>query len=142
MMNIVTCLVMNNYYYHCLEKLNNIAKEDVKYKFELITNRNKNECPKLIIWTIATESDYAILSNVKDEFDIYQTVLIIEKLPSNNKQKELIEKLRENKKYYIYYNEPNNKEFYNEDFFKSIIDKLLNEEITRLMQFQYVRLTG
>lgn len=35
MINIVTCVIINNYYNECLESLNNIAKENPnKYKFE------------------------------------------------------------------------------------------------------------
>jgi len=141
MMEIVTCVIKNNYYQHCLEILNKLAEEDKKYQFELITNMNSYNSPKLIMWTIADIVDYKLLENIKDEYDIYHTILIIEKLPSTDKEKESIEKLRENKKYFIYYNEPGNQEFYTEDLFKSIFDKLY-EDSARLIPYLNVRKFG
>lgn len=124
-MNVVDCIISSSYhYYKCLDSLNNIAKEDDKYKFNSISNIFVKEQtnPILLINTVSTTLDYVLLITTHDK--VFQTVVIIEKIAETDKEKEIMDKLINNPDIVIFHNSPGNEDFYSEDFFKSVIDKL------------------
>lgn len=126
-MNNIDCIISSSYhYYKCLDVLNNITKENDKYKFNSISNIFTQHQPNniLLVHTIVSYFDYVLAS--VDHPNVYKTVIIIEKLAETKKEKEILEKLSINSNVIIHYNEPNNSDFYNEEFFKSVIDKLID----------------
>lgn len=112
------------------KSLTNLANSDPKYQFkELTTVFELNAYPKLVFVNITGPKSYLLFNDQNlNSYGLYQLVVIIEQMPTSDRDQAVLDKIIKNPKYKVFYNveEDLNKrhDFYSEEFFKKVIDEL------------------